>query len=595
MNPLSKTTLGVCYFFMIYTAVFFYPKWEKSGTEATISWDVSGYYMYLPAIFIYHDIKHCTFQEEIIKTYKPTPDFQQAFLDKTSGNYVMKYSSGQAVLMSPYFFLADIIANHSSKYEPNGFSYPYQMCIGLGMLMYAFIGLYFLRLVLLEYFKDKTVAILLLAYVFASNYLNYSSIDQGLTHSSLFSIYIILIYLSIKFYKSPSLKKSFFIGTLVGLATLIRPTDMLSLLIPLCWNISSIQDIRDRFSFIKKHFSLYLLSIVPFFLLAGIQPMYWKYATGNYLVYSYQDQGFSWLNPHIKKFCWSYRCGWLRYSPLFFFVIPGFYFLIKRKINSLAIVAFILIDFYIVTAWDIWDYGGTSGRAMIQCYPILAFPLAAFLEKMLERRRLQVILAVCMSFFIYMNIWWIYHLHRGTLLTSELSIEYYWRVVGRWEVDEFDVKLLDNKDSYRGHPSKYKVLYSNDFEHDSSVNITKKNGNKKIVINEVLQNTQEYMLPPLSIKDRWIRVSADITCNKKEWELWKQAQFIVDFYNDDKVVQCNMIRIHRYLKDNQSKNLFLDAIIPDKKWNRIGIKFWNAGGSNTIQIDNLQVINFSDE
>ena len=32
--------------------LFYYPKWQKPDTEATIGWDVSGYYAYLPAAFI---------------------------------------------------------------------------------------------------------------------------------------------------------------------------------------------------------------------------------------------------------------------------------------------------------------------------------------------------------------------------------------------------------------------------------------------------------------------------------------------------------------------------------------------------------------
>jgi len=53
--------------------------------------------MYLPAAFIYQDIKGCEFQEDILKQYQPTYDFQQAFLHP-SGNYVMKYPMGMALI-----------------------------------------------------------------------------------------------------------------------------------------------------------------------------------------------------------------------------------------------------------------------------------------------------------------------------------------------------------------------------------------------------------------------------------------------------------------------------------------------------------------
>ena len=46
--------IAILWFFLGFS---YYPKWEKPWSEATISWDVSGYYHYLLAIFIYKDIR----------------------------------------------------------------------------------------------------------------------------------------------------------------------------------------------------------------------------------------------------------------------------------------------------------------------------------------------------------------------------------------------------------------------------------------------------------------------------------------------------------------------------------------------------------
>jgi hypothetical protein len=196
MNPASAmaknksiAALCFCYIVMICTSFIYYPKWNQSRTEATISWDVSGYYMYLPALFIYKDIKHCSFKDSILTKYYPTPDFQQAFLHKNSGNYVMKYSSGQAITMLPFFIVAHTYCKLNHSFPADGFSFPYQFCIGFGMLLYAFLGLFVLRKVLLIYYKDDTVALLLLCYVIGTNYLNFSAIDQAMTHNVLFTMY----------------------------------------------------------------------------------------------------------------------------------------------------------------------------------------------------------------------------------------------------------------------------------------------------------------------------------------------------------------------------------------------------------------------
>src|SRR5690606_9752594 len=212
MNRFSKIALALCYGLLFYTAFAVYPKWEKTRKEATISWDVSGYYFYLPALFIYKDIKQLSFKDSILEKYHPTPNFMQGFYDEVSGNYIMKYASGQALLMSPFFGLAHFWAAQSSQYPADGFSFPYQICLGIGFFLYGLVGLFFLRKILLQYFKDSTVAVALLILVFGTNYLNYAAIDQCMTHSPLFTIYTLIIYFSIHFYKKEKKSTAIFLG-----------------------------------------------------------------------------------------------------------------------------------------------------------------------------------------------------------------------------------------------------------------------------------------------------------------------------------------------------------------------------------------------
>jgi len=96
----SKISLWVSCILLSIIALFYYPKWNKDTTEATISWDVSGYYWYLPAFFIYNDVKKIEFSNQILEKYRPTPGLLQAYKHK-SENYVMKYSSGQAMVLLP--------------------------------------------------------------------------------------------------------------------------------------------------------------------------------------------------------------------------------------------------------------------------------------------------------------------------------------------------------------------------------------------------------------------------------------------------------------------------------------------------------------
>ncbi len=582
----SKAALILCYLLMLYAGLMFYPRWKKTATEATISWDVSGYYMYLPALFIYKDIKQCRFKDSILNKYSPTPDFQQAFRHEASGNYVMKYSSGQAFLMAPWFFIAHSIAKQSHEYPTDGFSYPYQVCIGLGMLLYAFIGLFVLRKVLLIYFKDGTVALVLLALVIGSNYLNYAAIDQAMTHSTLFMLYALLIWYTIRFYQKPGAPGAILVGALGGFATLIRPTEILSLIIPLLWGVSTFPGLRARIHFFVKQPRYILFAGLFFCLFVSVQPLYWKAVTGHWIVYSYQDQGFSWLHPHFYDYTFSYESGWLRYSPMLILSFIGLFPFIRRGKNVFAVVLFFLLNYYIVIAWDVWSYGG---RAMVQSYPVLVFPLAALIEYAGSRRIAGFILYPFILLFAYLNIWWTYNAHAQGVKVANVSRAYYKATVGRWWATDDVTKLLDDPDRYKGN-ERGQVLYSNDFEHDTSANSTVEGlSGKGIFMDKVHGNTAAYNLPLPGRDNRWLRVTADFMAPNKEWEEWKMTQMIVRAMRDNEEVKVNTLRIHRFLKDGAPQRIYMDMRLPEKPWNRLTVSFQNAESDKKILIDNLTV------
>ncbi len=334
MKKFSVIAYYIAVLFIISVHFFYYPKWLQPGT---ISWDVSGYYMYLPALFVYHDITQFKFKDEITQKYQPSPDFQQAY-PHSSGNYVLKYSCGQAIQYLPFFLLANTFAS-SLGYPKDGFSLPYQFAISFGSLVICFIGLWYLRKSLLLFFDEWLTGWGLLILVLGTNYLDYSAITGAMTHNFLFTLYAVLIYATIQFYKNPSFGNAAAIGICVGWAALTRPTELISMLIPLSWGIYSLSSIKERFTFFKAHFAKLLLAVVITGLIGSIQIIYWKLVTGDFLVYSYQDQGFSWLRPHFRQGLFSYRAGWLTYTPMMLFAC-GFYSLIQiSKKNCLAAIA----------------------------------------------------------------------------------------------------------------------------------------------------------------------------------------------------------------------------------------------------------------
>ncbi len=593
---ISKISLLFCYLLILVTGVFYYPKWKQSGTEATISWDVSTYYMYLPALFIYDDLKQCSFGDSMAQKYWFVPQFEAGFTHP-SGNHVMQYAAGQAVLYSPFFFIGHWVASNSDQWPADGFSHPYQLWIGIGMLFYCMLGLYVLRKVLLRYFPDIPVAITLIAIVFATNYLNYAAIDGAMTHNTLFTLYAILLLVTIRFYQKPGIASAIFIGLLTGLATLIRPTEIISWLIPLCWGVHNRETIKGRWRFMMNHLRYPLLAIFAFLLVVSIQPIYWKWVSGSWVVYSYQDQGFSFLSPHIYSCLFSTRAGWLIYSPIMLLAIIGLVSLYRFR-KDLFYTAFIFLGVftYICFSWDIWWYGGSLGqRAMIQAYPVFAFALTAFFQRLYSGRSfMRFVVGVFLIVCIIYNFWLTHQAHRGGLLRLDQTTDaYFLATLGRFESNDDIEKLLDNSDRFKGQPQNVVVEYVNNFDSDSTaISDRALEGSRSIRLDKDFQRTEPYNFKIANPQAEWIRATALFSSDAREYNVWKMAQFIVQFFDGDNIVKTNFIRVHRILSPGEVKEIYLDARLPKVEFDRVSISFWNAGSETTLRIDNLKVESF---
>ncbi len=572
-------------FLLIYSGSLFFPRWEQERSEAQISWDAGGYYWYLPSIFIYHDLKQQAFKDSIMQQYSPTPDVFQYAYKHESGNYVIRYTIGTAILEAPFFFIAHAIAKPLG-FPADGFSKPYQFMIYLGGVLFALLGLWYLRKLLLYYYNDRTVAIVLLLLVFGTNYLNYSGIDVGMTHSWLFTLYVFILLNTHYYYKTLRQKYLLRLGVLIGMAGLIRPPEVISALVPLLWGMErlSVSAIKEKVLFLKKQVRHILPAVLICGLILSIQFIYWKYTTGDWFVYTYQDQGFSWLHPHVKLYAFNYQSGWLTYTPMMLVAIIGILAFIRWGKNKVAIMTMILVNYYIVSAWDIWDYGGYGGRAMIQNYPLLLFPLASFVRFIQGKKVRMFVAAPVLLLFTYFNLWWTYQAHKGTLIGSTpATSKYYYATIFRYNLPREVQKLRDNEDMFTGTAKNPILLYTNHFD---TVN---ENGYIEII----KDGPKSFSFTPQG-SAKWIRASADVFFAEKEWNVWLMTQFIIRLKKGDVVVQENGIRLQR-LKDRGSvQNITVDARVRHLDFDTIEILFRNENkGEIPCRIDNLKVIGFN--
>lgn len=381
--------------------------------------DAMMYYFYLRATFIDDNpFFEERFNEEGKRIYYPV------YTSEKGGN-VLKMSMGVAYLELPFFALAHQYALHISKQPADGVAPAYQFGISLSTLFYSLLGIFFLMHYLRSRFSDIVVALTLILIVFGSNLYYYITYETGMSHPITFFLLSALLFFSDKWLEQKESWRSLLIGILIGWIVLVRPVNLFFLL-PIffflkkekAWNVY----LRQLFNPISP----LILAFLGAFLIWLPQLLFWKYQTGQFLFYSYGEEGFFWSNPHIWEGLFSFRKGWFIYTPIMLFALIGMLPLYKNSRNYFwGITLFMPLFLYITFSWWSWWYGGGFGaRTMIDIYPFLALPFAAFLEWVFAKK-LRLILLVSPLLFLALNQYQSWQYKKGILHYDGMTFEAY--------------------------------------------------------------------------------------------------------------------------------------------------------------------------
>lgn len=581
-------------------AWWYYPQQQSGRTSPVLAWDASGYYLYLPAVFIHHDLRELNFRDQLINDYGPTPQFDQAFRHPGSGNFVMKYPAGLALQELPFFLAAHALAKPLG-YPADGFSPPYQWAIKLGGLLVSVLSLWLVRRALLPRFGECPTALTLVFLVLGTNYLAYSGAGQaGMTHCWLFGWYAVLLLLTPAFYARPTWARALGIGAVVGIMVLTRPTEILAVLLPLLWGLKpTLAAVRERIGFWHQRWSLLLGAVMAGGVLVSIQLFYWHYASGDWIVYSYQDQGFSWLKPHLWDGIFSFRSGWLMYSPLLLTALVGFGPLRQQAPDAFwAMLVYTVLFIYVTFAWDEWTYGGALGqRAMIQSYAVLAWPMAGALKWLGARPRWALAyapLAVLGCAYGY----WLTQMAQpgGLLVAGDMNRTYLRRILFRYQVPPETKLLIDSNSEFTGTARNRRVIWQQDFEQPAPgiCGTPALQGACSLALNSQHPQSQEWVLPARPGQFKWLRAYAEARTDAQEWDMFRMTEYMVRFRRGNEVVKTRAARFQRVLEAGWPRELYFDMRPPTEEFDNICISFIHKGTTANVVFDNARLEAFDD-
>ncbi len=417
-----------------------------SPPRHALSWDVFGYYLYLPATFIYHDpgLSNPEWLDEIMNTYQPSDTFYQLVKGKES-NRIIKYSSGLALLYAPFFFLAHFIASFTG-YAADGFSLPYQYILSAGGILWAIAGIFLLRKLLLKFFSDKVSMVVLLMVIAGTNYFHLAALDGTLlTHNFLFTLYVILLQFTIRWHEQPTWTIALAIGLSCGLIILIRPSEAVCVLIPLLWNTGTHVSRRLKLTQIRNNISHIPIALAGGAFFVAIQLIYWKLFSDQWFFYSYDNpgEGFRFFPPYLLEFLFSFRKGWLIYTPLMIIALTGFYHFHKSfRPMFPAILWFFIASLWIVSAWSCWWYAGGSfsARAIMPAYAVLSLPLGALLSSI--KKKWIAPIGILITLFMVLNLFQSWQFTKGIIDKERMTRYYYFAIFGKTTINRTQLEPL---------------------------------------------------------------------------------------------------------------------------------------------------------
>lgn len=390
-------------------------KWQH-----TINIDGIGYNAYLPALFIHDGNLSWDCYENV---FKKLPVFQNRLQDfrkpADHGTYVNKYPPGLAVTQAPFWFSAWAYFGFSD--QVSGFETPFQVAVHVNNLFWLFLGMWLFSLFLISKgWSPNRVVALQIILIFSTNLFHFITFDNSLTHPVTLGLSMAGFYFLDRYITAKHIRNFIAFLFIVMLLFWLRPVNVLMVPLYLFYYFFSNETVRSISRQELTYAGLFLVLTLLFYF-GDI-----KLQTGNWLVYSYQNEKFVFNEFHLPDVLWGYRCGLFLYVP----VLLIFIFLWFRNPNRKLVISYsagLLFTAYIVSCWNEYCYGCRLGnRPMIDYFAFFIVP--AIHADFNFKKAWKIAGISCIVFCIYYNQILHYQYRHYLLDWCDVKKEQFWNV-----------------------------------------------------------------------------------------------------------------------------------------------------------------------
>lgn len=388
----------------------FFFKWQQQVPNL-MGGDAKDYYSALVSVFIHHDLSQQSGNDW--------------YLLHTANGTVNVHPVGVALLQLPFFLLALLVASFTD-FAVDGFSFPFQLAIALAALVYASLGLNFLRkLLFLQGFQDRIIAAVLVLLYFGTNLMHYTVSEGGMSHVYSFALVSAFMFFSARLYQTRKNDDLLLTGLTLGLILLVRPNNIFVLPLAFIW-CKSWQDFKTYLCSFFNRPAFWTAGLIAA-VVPALQSLVWFLQSGTFFQNTYKRDGFYWLQPQVKEFLFGFDGGFFIYTPICLLFIMGLFFVFKthRFLFVLVTGLFAALVYFFSSYWAYTYFDGFGIRVLVDYYGVMGL-LAAHLFSALSSK---IYLTASVSLLLLcINLVYTYQVNTGIILRTGMNFSM-WKYV----------------------------------------------------------------------------------------------------------------------------------------------------------------------
>ena len=313
-------------------------------------------------------------------------DFSNEATEFASRGTARIYPFGAALMWAPFVMLAHVwlklLNLFGGAFATDGYTFPYQMAIGLGSLVYGFAGLVLVWRMAREYFGEPIAALATIVVTAGTFFFWYLTVENSMVHGASMFATTLFVYIWHRGRREPTTRWWLALGLSGALTTMVRWQNVtfvaLAVLITL-WQMRRQFD-RSTVRALAVGAAGFVIGFLP-------QLIFWKVVRGGWFAIPAADHSFDIRSFHAWDVLFSSNHGLLATSPIAYLAVLGIPAFIKRDRPLALLLIGGFISQVIVNAgpdgW--WGGSGYGARRFDNSMVVFVVGLAALLVWLKKR------------------------------------------------------------------------------------------------------------------------------------------------------------------------------------------------------------------